>query len=139
MEGMSARYLLDTNIASYVIKRQNPHVDKRLERVGVDQVAISVITEAELRFGLARMPEALRLQSVTREFLARVTILAWDSPAAETYGELRAALECAGKPLGALDTLIAAHALSTGMVLVTRDQAFRNVKKLGIEDWTHSS
>ena len=132
---MSARYLLDTNIASAVIKKQNPSVDERLERVEMDQLAISVITEAELRFGLARTPEAERLRQLTEEFLVRVTILAWDSAAAQVYGELRATLERAGKPLGALDTLIAAHALSIGATLVTADKAFGNVKKLKTENW----
>ena len=100
------------------------------------QLAISAVTEGELRFGLARRPEATRLRQVVEEFLLRVAILPWDSDAAHHYGHLRASLERDGQPMGNLDTLIAAHALATSSVLVTNDHAFSRIKKLKVEDWT---
>jgi tRNA(fMet)-specific endonuclease VapC len=102
----------------------------------VAEVGISVITEAELRFGVARMPEAARLRIVVEEFLVRVEILAWDSNAAKRYAELRSALESSGSPMANLDMMIAAQALAAGATLVTHDRVFHRVKQLKIEDWT---
>lgn len=133
---MAIRYLLDTNMASYVIKGNVPHVRERLSRVPMAEVGISVVTEAELRFGIERRPQASRLQLAVQEFLLRVEILAWDSPAAAQYAKLRSVLEDSGTPMGNLDLMIAAHAFSTGAVLVSHDRAFQRVKQLKIEDWT---
>lgn len=133
---MAVRYLLDTNTASYVIKGNFPRVRERLLRVPMADVGISVITEAELRFGVARRPEASGLKRVVEEFLLRVEILPWNSDAAEQYAQIRAALEIAGEPIGNLDLMIAAHARAAEVVLVTHDHAFRRVKGLKIEDWT---
>lgn len=132
---MARRYLLDTNTVSFIFK-SNEAVLRRLAGVSMAQLAISAVTEGELRFGLARRPEATRLQQVVEEFLLRVAILPWDSDAARHYGNLRASLEREGQPMGNLDTLIAAHALATGAVLVTNDHAFSRIKKLKVEDWT---
>jgi len=129
-------YLLDTNIASYVIKGNIPQVRQRLLRVPIAEVSISVVTEAELRFGVARKPEAVRLKIAVEEFLLRVDVLPWDSEAAKHYAQVRSALEHSGNPMGNLDIMIAAHALSTQAVLVTNDRVFRRVKQLKIEDWT---
>jgi tRNA(fMet)-specific endonuclease VapC len=76
------------------------------------------------------------LQQVIEEFLIRVTILPWDSKAAQEYGILRAALERSGQPIGNLDLMIAAHALATGAILVTNDRAFTRIKNLKTENWT---
>ena len=122
---MPVRYLLDTNTASYVIKGNFPRVRERLLRVPMAEVGISVVTEAELRFGVARKPEAERLQIAVDEFLLRVEILPWDSAAAKHYALLRAALERAGKPMGNLDMMIAAQALAAEAVLVTHDRVFQ--------------
>jgi len=133
---MAVRYLLDTNIASYVIKGNVPHVRERLVRVPMPEVGISVITEAELRFGLAKKPGAARLGVAVEEFLLRVEILPWDSDAAKSYASLRSDMERAGEPMGNLDMMIAAHALAAQTVLVTHDRVFHRVKQLKIEDWT---
>ena len=133
---MSVRYLLDTNTASYIIKGNIPRVRERLLKVPMAQVAISAVTEAELRFGVARRPEAAQLKIAVGEFLLRVESLSWDSEAAQQYASVRAALERAGEPLGNLDMMIAAHALAAQAVLVTSDRAFRRVKHLNTEDWT---
>ena len=135
---MPARYLLDTNIVSYIIKGNIPRVRVRLLRVPVSEVAISVITEAELRFGLARKPEATNLKIAVEEFLRRVDVLPWDSACAGNYGLIRAALEENGEPMGNLDLMIAAHAVTSGAVLVTNGRVFKRVKGLKIEDWSRS-
>jgi len=133
---MESRYLLDTNIASYIIKGNNPAVDRRVVKVPVEQLAISAVTEGELRFGAARLPHATRLHALVEDFFLRVAVLAWDSDAARHYGQLRATLERQGQPMGNLDMMIAAHALAAPAVLVTHDRVFHRVKHLKLEDWT---
>ena len=133
---MTSRYLLDTNIASYVIKGNVPAVRRRIVQVPMAQLAISAVTEGELRYGVARRPDAARLRTIVDEFLLRMTILPWDSEAAQHYGQIRAALEREGQPMGNLDTMIGAHALALGAVLVTNDQAFTRIEALKVEDWT---
>ncbi len=133
---MAVRYLLDTNTASYVIKGNFPRVRERLLKVPMAEVGISAVTEAELRFGVARKPEAVRLKTAVEEFLLRVEVLPWDSEAAQQYAQVRANLERIGEPMGNLDMMIAAHALAAQVVLVTHDHVFRRIKRLKIEDWT---
>ena len=100
-------------------------------------VCVSAITEAELLRGVARKPEAKRLPIAVKEFLLRVEILPWDSDAADAYAQLRTACENEGKPLGAMDMLIAAHCVAVGAILITNDKAFYNVEHhLLLEDWT---
>jgi tRNA(fMet)-specific endonuclease VapC len=130
------RYLLDTNIASCIIKGNSPAVDRRLVKVPMAQLAISAVTEGELRFGAARLPHATRLHNMIEDFFLRVAVLPWDSDAAKQYGQLRATLEREGQPMGNLDTMIAAHALALDAVLVTNDHAFDRIKKLKVADWT---
>lgn len=132
----TVRYLLDTNMASYVIRGNVPRVRERLLKVPMSEIGVSVITEAELRFGVARRPEASRLAAAVEEFLLRVEILLWDSAAAKSYATLRSSLERGGDPMGNLDMMIAAQALAAATVLVTHDHVFRRVKNLRVEDWT---
>jgi len=129
------RYMLDTNAASHVIKGTWPAIRRRLARVPMASVCVSAITEAELLFGVARRPDAPGLATAVGEFLLRLDVLAWDSAAARAYAEVRSRLDGAGTRLGALDTLIAAHALAADAVLVTGDRAFRKVRKLKLADW----
>jgi len=133
------RYLLDTNIASCIIKGNSPVVDRRLVKVAMAELAISAVTEGELRFGAARLPHATRLHAMIEDFFLRVAVLPWDSDAAQQYGQLRAALEREGQPMGNLDATIGAHALALGAILVTNDRAFGRIKKLKVEDWTKGS
>jgi tRNA(fMet)-specific endonuclease VapC len=133
---MTSRYLLDTNIASYVIKGNIPAVRRRIVQVPMAQLAISAVTEGELRYGAARRPDAASLRTIVDEFLLRMTILPWDSEAARHYGQIRAALEREGQPMGNLDTMIGAHALALGAILVTNDRAFTRIRELKVEDWT---
>jgi tRNA(fMet)-specific endonuclease VapC len=133
---VAVRYLLDTNTASYVIKGKFPRVRERLLEVPMAEVGISVVTEAELRFGVARRPDAATLQRVVEEFLLRVEVLPWNSEAAREYARIRVALEKDGQPMGNMDLMIAVQALAAGAVLVTHDHVFRRVKGLKVEDWS---
>lgn len=136
---MPVRYLLDTNIAGYVIKGNIPHVRENLQRVPMADVGISAVTEAELRYGVARDSHANRLEVAVREFLVRVEILPWDSPAARHYAILRSALEDSGMPMGNLDLMIAAQALAAEAILVSHDRVFHHVRHLKVEDWTKTA
>ena len=129
------RYMLDTNTVSLLL-RQHPAVLRRVTAAPMAALCISAITEGELLFGLAKRPAARRLHAAVREFLRRVEVLPWETAAAERYGTLRAGLERAGKVLGPLDLLIAAHALDRQAVLVTNDRAFGMVEHLGLADWS---
>ena len=126
------RYLLDTNIASCIIKGNSPAVDRRLAKVAMAQLAVSAVTEGELRFGAARLPHATRLHNLIEDFFLRAAVLPWDSDAAQQYGRLRATLEREGQPMGNLDAMIAAHALALDAILVTNDHAFARIKKLKV-------
>jgi tRNA(fMet)-specific endonuclease VapC len=107
-----------------------------LLNVPMAQLAISAVTEAELLFGAARKPEAIRLSVAVDEFLLRVQALPWDSKATRHYADVRATLERHGKPMGNLDMMIAAHALAVEAILVTNDRAFLRLGNLKLEDWT---
>lgn len=133
---MPPRYLLDTNTASYVIRGNFPRVRERSLRVPAGELGISVVTEAELRFGAAKLPEVARIRVLMRDFLAAITILPWASDAAIQYGQLRLAAERAGSPMGTLDLMIASHVLAAGAILVTHDNGFRRIRELKVEDWT---
>lgn len=128
-------YLLDTNTVSYLLKG-HASVTRHILNSPVSALFISAITEGELLFGLAKRPEAKTLQRVVNEFLLRVDVLPWDRAAAGCYGTLRAALDKQGHGLAPLDLLIAAHALSSKMVLVSSDHAFQKIAGLRLEDWT---
>ncbi len=121
--------MLDTNAASALIKGRAPVLATLLEH---RPFCISVITEAELRYGLARRPVGKALTAIVEAFLSSVDSRAWSSAAAFRYGALRSQLEAIGKPLGALDLLIAAHALAEGCELVTADHAFAQVPGLAL-------
>jgi tRNA(fMet)-specific endonuclease VapC len=135
---MKLRYMLDTNIASYLMHGGYPHLEQRLRRERVDAVCISAITRAELRYGVARpLPAATRLEREVERFLQGIVVLPWDAAAADAYGPVRATLEHAGQPIGALDTQIAAHALIADLTLITHNvREFRRVAGLRIQDWT---
>jgi len=129
------RYLLDTNTVSQLI-RKNPFVINSVSQTTPELLAISAVTMGELLFGLARRPDARRLHSLVREFLNLVDVLPLDETVMEAYGPLRSKLEAAGTVLSPLDLLIAAHALSLNLTLVTNDGAFSMVPGLSVEDWS---
>ncbi len=129
------RYMLDTNTISSLIKK-NPVVSRKIASVPMERLCLSVISEGEILYGLAKKPNARSLHLVVQEFLKRVDVLVWDTDVAEHYGVLRDQLESNGNLLGPLDMQIAAHASQLGAVLVTNDQAFKRIQKLKVEDWT---
>jgi len=128
---MNSLYMLDTNMVSYIAKGHSKAARARMLNLKKDEVVyLSVITEAEIRYGLAKRPEALALRERMEWFLAAVKVLPWGSEEAKAYGALRARLESSGKSLGNMDMQIAAHAVATGAVLVTNDKAFAQVDEL---------
>jgi tRNA(fMet)-specific endonuclease VapC len=130
-------FMLDTNIAGCVIRGTPIHLRRRLLDTPLARQCISVITQAELLFGVARKPGAVKLADLVDEFLLRVRILPWTSDAALAYAKLRADLERRGVSLGNMDMLIAAHARAEGAVLVSNDQALRRLEPfIAVADWT---
>jgi tRNA(fMet)-specific endonuclease VapC len=133
---MAVRFLLDTNMASYVLKGNFPTVRDRLLSVSMAEIGVSTVTEAELRFGLERKPQAAQLRFAVDEFLIHVEIVPWGSDAAKAYAKLRSAMEDSGTPMGNLDMMIAAQALAGDTTLVSHDRVFQRVRHLKLEDWT---
>jgi tRNA(fMet)-specific endonuclease VapC len=129
------RYLLDTNIVSYLVRQSPVEVLRRYEQSPQGWLAVSVLTEAEILYGLAKNPAA-RATELLRGFLLRTEILPWTSEAAAKYATLRADRERAGKPMAELDMQIASHALSLNAILVTRDRVFHDIPGLICEDWS---
>ena len=130
------RYMLDTNIASHVIKGDIPEIRERLVSVPMHNVVISSVTQAELLYGLAKRSYPKGLSARIHEFLIRVDILPWNHDVATVYGDLRARCEAAGITLSPLDMMIAAHANAADAILVTRDEAFSRIPEgLRIENW----
>jgi tRNA(fMet)-specific endonuclease VapC len=134
---MNVTYLLDTNTLSYIAKGNSPSARAHLQTLGDGDVAcISSITEAEVRYGLAKRPQAQALRAAIEALLFKLRILPWGSEEAAAYGSLRAKLEAAGTVLSELDLLIAAHAIAAGAVLVTNDKALARIKDLhGTVNW----
>jgi len=131
-----AVYLLDSNMVGYIASDRSPAARRTMNRLaGNSFIATSAIVEGEARYGLARKPEATRIRASVEALLLGIGILPWDSAAARSYGALRARLAAAGTPLSTIDTLIAAHAISLGAILVTHDGAFKQVQGLSIVDW----
>jgi tRNA(fMet)-specific endonuclease VapC len=130
------KWMLDTNICIAIIRRQPEVALKRLRGKAVGQVGISSITLAELEFGAAKSQRSEQARLALAEFLLPLEVAAFDDAAAAAYGRVRAALEKRGKPIGPLDTLIAAHALARGAVLVSDNtREFARVKDLPVENW----
>jgi predicted nucleic acid-binding protein len=134
---MSLAYLLDTNIASYYLRRSSAALEARVNEALLKQtVAMSVLTRAELRFGQAGMADGDRRRSLIDHFLLQLPSLPWTSDAADRYGALKDLHRRAGTPIGELDTQIAAHALAEGLTLVTHNtRHFAMVPGLKLEDW----
>ncbi len=128
-------FLLDTNAASALIKGHNIEIRNNFNFADKAFVAISVISEAELRYGIAKNHTALRLQKLVTEFLNGIQILPWSSAQAIVYADMRAEMMRGGRVLSELDSLIAAHALAADCALVTADKAFSMVPNLKTVNW----
>lgn len=114
-------HLLDTDTASYIIKEHSQALREKLDALNPGNVAISVLTQAELLYGLQRLAPKHRLHLVVREFLDAIQVLAWPTEAAEHYAQIRHQLTGDGQPIGQFDMMIAAHALALRATLVTNN------------------
>lgn len=114
-------HMLDTDISSYLIKNRSPRIASQLAEIPPEMVCISVITRAELLYGLKRLPANHLLHAGVRQFLKIVRIVPWDQDAADFYADMRHQLVTGGQVIGEMDMMIAAHALSAGAVLVTNN------------------
>jgi tRNA(fMet)-specific endonuclease VapC len=130
------KLMLDTNTCIALIKRKPVHVLQKFSEYQVGDIGVSAVTLAELRYGVAKSQHQARNQAALDEFMLPLEIAAFDEQATTTYGVLRAALEKQGTPIGPLDTMIAAHALSLGVTLVTNNtREFNRVLGLKVVDW----
>ena len=131
------RYLLDTDTASYAIRGAYAALDARLASAAPREMAISVITRAELMYGLEKRGKPRGLSRVVHSFLDRMIILPWDNAAADAFAKTRVQLERLGTPIGLADTMIGAHALSLKATLVANNpKHFKKVKGLSVENWS---
>ena len=131
------RLMLDTDICIYLIKRKPEAVLRNLRETVPDDVCISAVTMAELLFGVAKTERSERNAAALETFLLPLVVAPFDEVAAHRYGTVRAALEKLGTRIGALDTMIASHALSLDVGLVTNNaREFSRVSGLEIVDWT---
>lgn len=132
----ASRWMLDTNTVSYLIRNAYPNVRKQVARRPQAALCISAITRSELLYGVARHPQATRINPVVQEFLHWVDTLDWTAAVADRHGALRADLERRGIGISALDQMIAAHALALDLTLVSNDRAFKRIEGLRLENWT---
>ena len=132
-----ARYMLDTDTCSYIMKRSNDAVLKRLQKIPVSDVCISVITKSELLYGVEVSPRRRQDESALNAFLRYLNVLDFPDTASPHYASIRAHVKTLGAMIGANDLFIAAHARSLGLTLVTNNtREFGRVPKLAIENWT---
>ena len=129
------RYMLNTNIISDLIRNPQGKAAKRIAKAGEDNICTSIVVAAELRYGCAKSGSE-RLRKAVEDLLGEIAVLPFDVPADTEYGNIRAALEAAGKPIGSNDLLIAAHAAATGATIVTANvEEFKRIRGLKVENW----
>jgi tRNA(fMet)-specific endonuclease VapC len=135
---VTARFLLDTNIVIFALRDRTPALRERLtEHFG--RMAVSVVTLAELHYGVERSSDPGRNRRATDEFLSLVEVQPLSAAAAEHSGEIRASLAAVGRPIGAYDVLIAGHARAAGLTVVTNNvREFDRVPGLLVEDWSET-
>jgi tRNA(fMet)-specific endonuclease VapC len=133
-------YMLDTDICSYIIRERPLQVLEHFKQVEMEQLCISVVTYAELIYGVEHSSSKKVNRVVIDDFVQHLTIVPWDEEAAEHYGNIRAYLQTEGKIIGSMDMMIAAHARSRKMTLVTNnDKHFKRVPKLTVENWANNN
>jgi tRNA(fMet)-specific endonuclease VapC len=133
------KWMLDTDTCIAIIKGKPASVLKKLRGKSVGQVGISSITLGELAFGAAKSSRPGEAHGALTEFLLALELASFDSDAAASYGQLRAALEKRGTPIGPLDTLIGGHAAALDVTLVTHNtREFSRIDSLRLEDWMSS-
>jgi tRNA(fMet)-specific endonuclease VapC len=130
-------YMLDTDTCIYIIKRKPPHVIKKFQVIRISNIGISSITLSELMYGAMKSANPDQNQLALAQFAAPLEIFSFGDDAAQYYGDLRSYLEKKGTPIGSLDMLITAHALSLGCILVTNNEKeFARIPNLKIQNWT---
>jgi tRNA(fMet)-specific endonuclease VapC len=130
------RLMLDSDICIDVMRGRSPAIRSRLERMDREDVAVSSIVAAELWTGVSKSANPDQTRNAVLVLLAYVAVLDWPTEAATVYGEIRARLEAAGHSIGAMDLLIAVHAIHEKATLVTRNLSeFRRVSGLRVESW----
>jgi|SRR5579863_5080777 len=130
------RFMLDTDICSYIMKRSSPAVLSRFAVSLLEELCVSAIVRSELEFGVACSPKSRKDRGELERFLENIAVLDFPGQAAPGYGNLRAWLKSNGTPIGANDMLIAAHARYLGLTLVTNNvREFQRVPGLNIENW----
>ena len=131
------KYLLDTNICIYIMNKRPANVISKFKQRKVGEIGLSSITVSELQYGVAKSNQRELNRKRLNEFIIPLDILNYDELAAEAHGNIRFQLEKSGQPIGPLDTLIAAHAVSRNLILVTNNEAeFKRVDDLKVENWT---
>ena len=130
------KLMLDTNTCIALIKRKPVHTLQKFSKYQVGDIGVSAVTLAELRYGVSKSQHQAKNQAALDEFMLPLEVAAFDERATGAYGVLRAALEKQGTPIGPLDTMIAAHALSLSVTLVTNNtREFNRIPKLTVVDW----
>ncbi len=130
------KYMLDTNICIYTIKHKPEAVIQRFLRHDPEKMCLSAVTYAELMHGVEKSRAVEKNRIAISLFLSPITVLEFHATAAEEYGKIRAELERKGTPIGPMDLLIAGHARSEGLILVTNNtREFERVEGLTVEDW----
>jgi tRNA(fMet)-specific endonuclease VapC len=130
------KYLLDTNICIYIIKKKPENVFKKFTEMPFGSIGVSSITLAELQYGVMKSSNPIKNQDALEKFLTPLQIFDFGHEQAIIYGKVRAELEKKGTPIGPLDTLIASHAISLNLALVTNNEReFKRIPKLLVENW----
>ena len=129
------QYMLDTDICIYVLKNRPPGLRERFNRLA-EELCISAITLAELSYGVEKSSRRDENRRAVDRFAARLDVLPFSAEAALHYGQVRAELERSGRPAGAHDMLIGAHARSAGLIIVTNNvREFERIPGLRVENW----
>lgn len=132
------KYMLDTNICIYIIKKKPLQVINRLTNIEISDIGISSITLSELEYGVEKSQKKEQNKLALTQFLTPFEIKTYNENSAQSYGKIRSELEKRGTPIGPLDLLIAAHAISLGSILVTNNEKeFQRVPGLIVENWVY--
>ena len=130
------RFMLDTNTCIELIRERDERVLRRMKRRSPDNICVSSVTLSELEYGVAKSANPEKNRLALAEFMTPLAVASYDDAVAPVYGRVRAELELAETPIGPLDTMIAAHALSLGLTVVTgNEREFRRVSGLKVQNW----
>lgn len=129
-------YMLDTNICIYIIKKRPSSVLGHFQQIAAESLCISVITLAELQYGVDKSAAKLKNQRIVDDFVSRLQVLPWEETVVKYYGKIRCYLEAQGPPIGGMDLMIAAHCQSHDYTLITNNiREFQKIPNLKLENW----